>query len=308
MSWVQGPLIPFDVESTGLDMDADRIVTGAVIDLCGATRKNLHTWLVAVDVDIPEEATAIHGITTEHARTHGREPAEVIDQMAGQLTTLHRTGAPILCQNAVYDLTLLDRECRRHGLATLEDRLGRPVGPVVDVLVLDRHLDRYRERPSTHKLDDILTTYGGTTDGAHDATNDALAAARAAYLMMRRCHMQPRALAALYKDRYPKRKDGWKLDKLVDRFISIRNLTLIQLHRAQRTWYAEQANNFARFLLGKPLKEQTALLSLAELAGDTDKVTELEAEIAGLRKRAAEVTTDWPLIPYAMTETQKGTP
>ncbi len=82
--------------------------------------------------------------------------------------------------NASYDLTLLDVELRRHGLATLPDRLGHPVRAVLDPLVLDRHLDRYRR--GKRRLADVCAHYGVVADGLHsadvdvEATLDVLAA------------------------------------------------------------------------------------------------------------------------------------
>jgi DNA polymerase-3 subunit epsilon len=83
--------------------------------------------------------------------------------------------------NARYDLSLLDRECRRHGVPSLAERLGRAPAPVVDPLVLDKHVDRYRR--GKRALQALCAHYGVPLDDAHNAGADALAAARVARRM-----------------------------------------------------------------------------------------------------------------------------
>jgi DNA polymerase-3 subunit epsilon len=81
---------------------------------------------------------------------------------------------PLIAYNASYDLTVLDAELRRHGHPPLT--IG---GPVIDPLVLDRALDRYRR--GSRKLAAACEHYQVRLDGAHDAAADALAAGRVAW-------------------------------------------------------------------------------------------------------------------------------
>ena len=74
MSWTDGPLLGFDTETTGVDVDNDRIVTAALVRR-DATGTHVRSWLIDPGVDIPEAAAAIHGVSTEHAREHGRPAA-----------------------------------------------------------------------------------------------------------------------------------------------------------------------------------------------------------------------------------------
>jgi DNA polymerase-3 subunit epsilon len=168
--WATGPLVAFDTETTGLDVDADRIVTAYLGD-GGASELS---WLVDPGVAIPARTTAIHGITTHEARAHGRVATEAIGEIVDALARALVDGIAVVTYNAAYDFTLLDRECRRHGLQTLEDRIRRPVSPLVDPLVLDRHVDRYRRGP--RRLPDACQVYGVLPLGFHDARSDALAA------------------------------------------------------------------------------------------------------------------------------------
>jgi len=173
MGWYGGPLVGFDTETTGVDVAADRLVTAAVVRR-DATGTVARTWLVDPGVAIPEAATAVHGITTERARAEGRPAPEALDQVASALVAAWLEGIPVVAFNAGYDLSLLDAELRRHRLPTVTERLGRAAGPVIDPLVLDRALERYR--PGKRRLGDLCAVYGvATPEALHAAHVDVVA-------------------------------------------------------------------------------------------------------------------------------------
>lgn len=171
--WATIPLGGFDTETTGVDVETDRIVTAAIArDMPGV---ETHPWSALVDpqVDIPDAATAIHGITTEKARQFGLHPAEAVGEVVDRLAAVWAAGAPVAGFNVAYDLTLLDRESRRW--------LGEPLtigGPVLDPLVIDRRVDRYRK--GSRNLAAVCAHYGVPADptGGHDAVADASQAVR----------------------------------------------------------------------------------------------------------------------------------
>ncbi|WP_454851795.1 exonuclease domain-containing protein [Promicromonospora soli] len=173
-TWINRPLLGFDTETTGVDVAGDRIVTAALVLRTPGVGTEVRTWLMDPGVEIPQEAAAIHGISTEHARAHGVEPREALEEIAAELATHLADGVPVVAYNAAFDLSLLDAELLRHGLKSLPQRLGRPVEPVVDPLVIDRWLDRYR--PGKRRLGDLSEWYGVTSDGdLHTAEVDVLA-------------------------------------------------------------------------------------------------------------------------------------
>ncbi|WP_129788534.1 exonuclease domain-containing protein [Promicromonospora panici] len=173
-TWINRPLLGFDTETTGVDVAGDRIVTAALVLRTPGVGTEVRTWLMDPGVEIPEEAAAIHGISTEHARAHGVEPLEALEEIAAVLAGHLADGVPVVAYNAAFDLSLLDAELLRHGLKSLPQRLGRPVEPVVDPLVIDRWLDRYR--PGKRRLGDLSEWYGVTSDGdLHTAEVDVLA-------------------------------------------------------------------------------------------------------------------------------------
>ncbi|MFD4263493.1 3'-5' exonuclease [Streptomyces sp. NPDC058534] len=219
MGWHRELLIGFDLETTGTDPREARIVTGAVIEVRGGEPQGRREWLADPGVEIPAEAVAVHGISSERAAAEGRPADQVADAIAAVLTDHWRTGVPVVAYNAAFDLTLLAAELRRHGLPSLRDRLGgADPAPVIDPYTIDRSVDRYRR--GKRNLEAVCREYGVPLDAAHDATADALAAAR---------------LACAIAERHPK----------------VAALGPADLHHRQVEWYAEWAADFQSFLRRK---------------------------------------------------------
>jgi len=168
-----GPLLGFDTETTGVNPFRDRIVTAALVGR-GPAGTFERTWLIDPGVEIPEQAAAIHGVSTEHAREHGMDPATALAQISAELTAAFTHQVPVVAFNASFDLTIIEAELERHGLPTIGERLGRPLSPVIDPLVLDRALDRYRR--GKRKLVDLCEVYGVEGTGRlHTADVDVAA-------------------------------------------------------------------------------------------------------------------------------------
>ena len=167
--WHSGLLGSYDCETTGTDPFSARLVSAAFVTSVG----DRHEFLVDPGVEIPEGAAAVHGISTEHARAHGAKPEEALERIAALLADHLGAGAPLIVFNAPFDLTLLEAELERHGLKALRDRV-EAVAPIVDPLLIDRTLDRYRKGSRT--LEAQCGHYGVTIENAHDACADALAA------------------------------------------------------------------------------------------------------------------------------------
>jgi DNA polymerase-3 subunit epsilon len=218
VSWHLGRLASFDIESTGVDVESDRIVTVAVLLLGGEQPTETHTWLADPGIDIPEQATAVHGISTAHAREHGRPAPEVLGLVSALLAEQVAERRPIVAMNGRFDFTILDRELCRHGLPSLAEQAGREPF-VVDPYVIDKALDKYRSGP--RRLVNLAEHYGVklAAEDAHDAGADALAAARIAY---RQAVLYP----ALQRD-------------------------LELLHLTQATWAREQAISLAAYFEAK---------------------------------------------------------
>lgn len=163
-----GAMLSFDLETTSADPTQARIVTAAMvrIDSSGAHPTEL---LADPGVEIPEAAQKVHGISTEHAREHGKPHDEVLRATVESIEKGWADGLSLIVFNAAYDLTVL-----RHltGDFTV-------TGTVYDPFVIDKLKDRYRKGKRT--LSDMASHYGVRLDNAHEATSDALAAARIAW-------------------------------------------------------------------------------------------------------------------------------
>ncbi|MGW3623317.1 exonuclease domain-containing protein [Streptomyces sp. NPDC000880] len=182
MSWAGEPMAAFDLETTGTDIETDRIVTAALVRLePDGHLSEERTWLLDPGVVIPEQAAAIHGISTNRARKDGASAAPAIEEITQAVAEVLRSGTPLVVMNARYDLSLLDREGRRYKIKPLSERLGATPSPVIDPLVLDKHADQYRRGRRT--LQALCAHYGVPLDDAHDARADAVAAAHTARRM-----------------------------------------------------------------------------------------------------------------------------
>lgn len=176
----------FDLETTGVDVESDRIVT-AHVGLLDATGRVVEskTWLADPGCEIPAGATAVHGITTAQAQRDGRPAGQVVDEVLRALRALFDAGVPVVAYNAPYDFSLLKHEALRYGL----EPIAQP-SPVIDPLVLDKNVDRFRRGKRT--LDAVAAHYDVALEDAHEASADAIAAGRVA-----------QALAARFATRLP---------------------------------------------------------------------------------------------------------
>ena len=170
----------FDLETTGVDVSADRIVTAhvGVLDASGSVM-SARDWLADPGIEIPEGATAVHGITTTHARNHGRPASDVVGEVVSAVRGLLDAGIPVVAYNAPYDFSLLKHEALRHGIDPIVDP-----SPVIDPLVVDKAYDRWRRGKRT--LSVVAEHYAVRLDGAHDACADAVAAGRVAQALAER--------------------------------------------------------------------------------------------------------------------------
>ncbi|QIG40788.1 3'-5' exonuclease [Microbacterium sp. 4R-513] len=170
----------FDLETTGVDVTRDRIVTAhvGVLDAAGSVL-TAHDWLADPGVPIPEGASAIHGVSTEYARAHGRPAPEVVQEVVDALRGIMDAGIPVVAYNAPYDFSLLKHEALRHGVEPILSP-----SPVIDPLVVDKAYDRWRRGKRT--LTVVAQHYAVRLDAAHEASADAIAAGRVAQALAER--------------------------------------------------------------------------------------------------------------------------
>lgn len=212
--WWESEALAWDTESTGVDVQTDRVVTIALVRL-GNGKPTRESYLINPGVEIPAAATAVHGITTEHAKANGCAPADALDTAADALASAMSRGIPVIGMNCPYDFTLFHFDCLRHDVRTLSERLGGhdKLRPVVDIYCLDKQVSW---RKGSRKLTDLCAFYGVKHHGAHDSAYDALASAMVAA-------------------------------KLVAGHQKASVMSLDELHDAQVGWKAEQNTSYQQY-------------------------------------------------------------
>jgi DNA polymerase-3 subunit epsilon len=205
-SWVRGPLVGFDLETTGLDRDRDEPISYAFVTFNRGERVSVDAGYVLPERAISVGATSVHGLTLGRLRAlDALELTEGVSCIARRLATLSAEGIPVVGCNLTYDLTIIDRLCSRLGWAGSLRASGWK-GPALDVLVLDRALDEDFESRPTRRLDSLCEHYAVQAP-THAAASDAHA-----------------AVAVLLRQ--------------AERFAELASSTLEALHAKQVAWHA----------------------------------------------------------------------
>ncbi|WP_440880501.1 exonuclease domain-containing protein [Tenacibaculum sp. C7A-26P2] len=153
------PIVFFDLETTGINIATDRIVEISILKVFPNGNKESKTWLVNPEIQISEEATAVHGITNEKVVSEPtfKELALKVNEMIA--------GADLAGFNSNrFDIPLLAEELLRAGIDfDMENRKA------VDVQVIF-HKKEQRTLSAGYKF-----YCGKDLDDAHSAEADTLA-------------------------------------------------------------------------------------------------------------------------------------
>ncbi len=220
MGWFDGPMLAFDTETTGVSVENDRIVSASLVNVVPERARLSDTVYINPGVPIPPGASAIHGITDEWITANGGDPLESLEAVVLVLAAVLSThDVPIVGHNLVYDFTILDRECRRHGVTPLSDRVE--IWPAIDTFILDKKVDPFRKGTGMRKLENILPLYNVPQVGkAHTSEADCYSAAAVA----------------------------WRMGRL---YPPLGALSLAQVHALQVEWKKQQDKNMATWLKGQ---------------------------------------------------------
>lgn len=151
--------IVLDTETTGLRFreDGDRIIEIGCVELINHMPSG-ETFHVYIDPEreVPAEAVAIHGITTEKLRGEPKF-AEIADGLVAFIA-----GDPLVIHNAGFDVPFLNFELQKCGRTPISfDR-------VVDTLLVARQ----KHPGAGNRLDDLCRRYG--IDNSHRTYHGAL--------------------------------------------------------------------------------------------------------------------------------------
>ena len=150
--------VAFDVETTGFNRDADRIVEIGGVKFRDGRVVDSKAWLVNPGMSIPKGVQAVHGITdamVADAPNFATVFAE-FEEFVGD--------AVLLAHNAVFDVRFLQAELARN-------RLKPVTNPVLDTLKISREV--YPELAS-HSLENLAQTLNFSTAERHRSLPDAM--------------------------------------------------------------------------------------------------------------------------------------
>jgi DNA polymerase-3 subunit epsilon len=186
------PLAVFDIESTGTSPRSDRIVELTIVKIFPEGRRETHSFRVNPGIPIPEDVTAIHGITDADVKD-----CPAFAEVAGRIRDILED-CDLCGYNMVrFDLPMLAEELGRAGVAF--ETGGRRL--------IDAQRIFHRKEP--RDLSAALAFYCGELHlGAHGAEADVLATIRVLEGQFARYRDIPRSLDALHDYCNPKRP-GW---------------------------------------------------------------------------------------------------
>jgi DNA polymerase-3 subunit epsilon len=157
------PVLALDIETTGLDVERDRLLSVGAVRLHGTRlfRAVALDRLVDPGVPVPPAASAVHGITD--AMVEGAPSfAEVWPELEAMMS-----GVVVVGHNIGFDLAVLRREVETAGGCWSDP-------PSLDTMRLVAALDPSR---TDLNLETVMADFGIGVEGRHTAFGDALAAA-----------------------------------------------------------------------------------------------------------------------------------
>lgn len=147
-----------DVETTGLNCDADRILEIGAIKVRGGAPADEFCSLVRCDVPIPAEAAKLTGITDEMLASAGRPIEDVMKEFAEFIADER-----VVCHNARFDIGFLMAAAKRCGIGIMRG------SKCEDTLMIAR---RKIKGLKSFKLVEIAKLFDLDTSGAHRAIKD----------------------------------------------------------------------------------------------------------------------------------------
>lgn len=179
----------FDLETSGVDVFEDRVVTAFVglMDTSTGEMVERKSFLLDPGVEIPEAASEVHGITTEKARSEGIPAKDGVFKIMQALDIYDRRGVPLVAYNAAFDFSMLYHEAVRYGYRPFEPRT------VIDPFIIDKVVDKWRKGKRT--LTVTAAHYGiDIGENAHDAEADCVAAGKVACLLLSKIKQDPKVI------------------------------------------------------------------------------------------------------------------
>lgn len=153
------PFVVFDIETTGLNYaGGDEIIEIAAQKMInGEVREEFH-HLICPGVPVGKEAEAVHGLSDEYLREHGKQAIEILPQFLTFSKDSILVGHNILG----FDIGFVNAQLQKMQLSKLDNY-------VVDTLIMSRKLMTFLPN---HRLSTVAEHFGFETGGAHRALFD----------------------------------------------------------------------------------------------------------------------------------------
>jgi len=178
LPWYQVPLVVIDFETTGLSHEKDAPVSIGIVRFENQLPVAQFGSFVDPGMPVPEQATAIHGITD--ADLVGAP--SLLDAIKVAYADGMFDEALPCAYNAPFDKPWLHRAGYSDDLS---DCLALDTDwPWVDPLVIVRDVDRFVKGRGRHKLTTVCERYGVDLANAHRAVDDAKATGELLYQLV----------------------------------------------------------------------------------------------------------------------------
>lgn len=140
--------VVFDFETTGLDPKTCKIVEVAALIVKNGEVVDQYTAILNHDVDIPEQASAVHGITREKAKAEGIDPKKAIETLLEIIDGYGSDGMCTITHNGhKFDIPFLLETIKDLKIETFPGFENRLIDNCIDtaVLVKAKKLDMKRK-------------------------------------------------------------------------------------------------------------------------------------------------------------------
>ena len=166
--WMEQDWLVIDTETTGLDPEHDRIVELAAVPFRAGQPLERRGMLLDPGIPIPEEASAVHGITDERVRG---KPS--LGDVAPRFLEMVRAAPVLVAYNWPFDDGMLRATCPGWEEATQGKTLLDPL-----VIVRLDGVGRYWRGPGRHRLENVFrrVVSDEVPGAAHRASTDAVMA------------------------------------------------------------------------------------------------------------------------------------